>query len=61
MEIWDLGGVLEIALNKDLTFYDSAYIHVAEIHGLKLVSEDKTILSSYPKAISVSVLLRSLA
>ena len=53
--------VLEIALNKDLTFYDSAYIHVAEIHGLKLVSEDKTILSSYLKAISVSVLLRSLA
>jgi len=39
-----------------LTFYDAAYIHVARERGLKLITEDREVLSKYPEAIRVDEL-----
>jgi len=39
-----LHGVLEIGLERNLTFYDASYAYLAEKHGLKLVTEDGELL-----------------
>ena len=52
--------VLKIAISKDLTFYDSSYIYVAERSNLTLVTEDKELLSKYTRAINTEKLLKEL-
>ncbi len=60
LSIDNIGEVLNIALEKNLTFYDASYIYVAEKNKLKLVTEDKEILHNYNKAINVDKLLKEL-
>ncbi|MCD6562784.1 MAG: type II toxin-antitoxin system VapC family toxin, partial [Thermoproteales archaeon] len=40
LTINDLGGVLRMAVEKDLTFYDAAYVYAAEKLNIKLITED---------------------
>ena len=56
LSIKDLGEVLKIAVEDDLTFYDAAYIHLSKVNNLELVTEDQDILSKYSKAIRTSQL-----
>jgi len=51
LSIESLEEVLSLAAEKKLTFYDAAYLHVAEKQGLKLITEDREIITAYPKAI----------
>lgn len=60
LSIDNIGEVLSIALEKNLSFYDVAYIYVAEKNKLKLVTEDKEILHNYDKAINTSKLLEEI-
>jgi predicted nucleic acid-binding protein len=39
-DVETLTGTMEIAFDKDLSFYDSAYLQSAKKHGLTLVTED---------------------
>lgn len=41
----DYVNVLKIALERDLTFYDSAYVYVAEEKDFTLVTYDKELLT----------------
>lgn len=36
--------VMKVAIEKELTFYDAAYVYSAASHGLILVSEDKELI-----------------
>lgn len=58
LTIEDVGGVLKIAVDKDITFYDASYIHVAERSGLKLVTEDKELLEKYSGAVNLDEMLK---
>ena len=40
INIDDIGAILTIALERNLTFYDASYVYIAEGQGLKLVTED---------------------
>jgi predicted nucleic acid-binding protein len=40
----DLTGAMEIAFDKGLSFYDSAYLYTAKRKGLTLVTEDERLL-----------------
>ncbi|HID06421.1 MAG TPA: PIN domain-containing protein [Armatimonadetes bacterium] len=57
LRVEDIGGVLKVALERGLTFYDASYVCAAEERGLTLVSDDEAILSRYPKAIRVRELV----
>jgi len=39
-----IGEVLQIAVEKSLTFYDASYVFIAEKENLKLVTEDTELL-----------------
>ena len=56
----DIGGVLKIAVDKNITFYDASYIYIAEKMGLKLVSEDDEILEKYSDAINLEEMLKEI-
>ena len=56
LSVDDIGEVLDLAVRMKLTFYDAAYIHVARKRGLKLITEDRGVLSKYPEAIRVDQL-----
>ena len=56
LSVDDIGEVLDLAVRMKLTFYDAAYIHVARKRGLKLITEDREVLSKYPEAIRVDQL-----
>ncbi len=56
LSVDDIGEVLDLAVRMKLTFYDAAYIHVARERGLKLITEDREVLSKYPEAIRVDQL-----
>jgi predicted nucleic acid-binding protein len=60
LSIDNVKEVLNMALKKNLTFYDASHIYVAEKNKLKLVTKDKEILRSYNKAINVEKLLEEL-
>jgi len=56
----NIGGVLKIAVDKNITFYDASYIYIAEKMGLKLVSEDDEILEKYSDAINLEEMLKEI-
>ena len=45
----ELGSVMEVAYESDLSFYDSSYLQVARSKGLTLVTEDTNLLRSASK------------
>ena len=56
----NIGGVLKIAVDKNIIFYDASYIYIAEKMGLKLVSEDDEILEKYSDAINLEEMLKEI-
>ncbi|MEB3787474.1 MAG: type II toxin-antitoxin system VapC family toxin [Desulfurococcales archaeon] len=52
-------GILELAVQEGLTFYDAAYLYTARTQGLRLVTEDRQ-LGRYPESTSIEQLLREL-
>jgi predicted nucleic acid-binding protein len=55
-----LGKVLEVAVERDLTFYGASYAYVAETLGLSLVTQDRELLRKSPAAIDVDTFLARL-
>ena len=55
-----LEKVLEVAVERDLTFYDASYAYVAETLGLSLVTQDRELLKKSPAAINVDTFLARL-
>jgi predicted nucleic acid-binding protein len=55
-----LEKVLEVAVERDLTFYDASYVYVAETLGLSLVTQDRELLKKSPAAIDVDTFLARL-
>ena len=55
-----LENVLEVAVERDLTFYDASYAYVAETLGLSLVTQDRELLRKSPAAIDVDTFLARL-
>jgi predicted nucleic acid-binding protein len=55
-----LERVLEVAVERDLTFYDASYAYVAETLGLSLVTQDRELLRKSPAAIDVDTFLARL-
>lgn len=55
-----LEKVLEVAVKRDLTFYDASYAYVAEALGLSLVTQDRELLRKSPAAIDVDTFLARL-
>jgi predicted nucleic acid-binding protein len=55
-----LEKVLEVAVKRDLTFYDASYAYVAETLGLSLVTQDRELLRKSPAAIDVDTFLARL-
>ncbi|MEN3051644.1 MAG: type II toxin-antitoxin system VapC family toxin, partial [Candidatus Methanosuratincola petrocarbonis] len=45
------GGVLEIAEEPKITFYDAAYVHAAKAQGVPLVTEDRALREKAKKAV----------
>ena len=56
-----LDGVLRIAVERDLTFYDASYVYVAEKMGMSLVTEDHEILEKCSNAVNLETLLGMLS
>lgn len=54
----DLGEVLRMAIEKNLTFYDAAYVYTAEKLNIRLVTEDAEILKKSENAINVEEFLK---
>ncbi len=52
--------VLEVAVERGLTFYDASYAYVAETLGLSLVTQDRGLLRKSPAAIDVDTFLARL-
>lgn len=52
-------GVINVATENSITFYDASYIYIARKYGLKLVTEDED-LKKFSEAVSVSTLIREL-
>jgi predicted nucleic acid-binding protein len=48
-----LANVLDVAVNRNLTFYDASYAYLAEKGNLKLVTADTDLLKKYEVAISI--------
>jgi predicted nucleic acid-binding protein len=55
-----LEKVLEVAVERGLTFYDASYAYVAETLGLSLVTQDRELLRKSPAAIDVDTFLARL-
>ncbi len=55
-----LEKVLEVAVERDLTFYDASYAYVAETLGLSLVTQDRELLRKSPAAVDVDTFLARL-
>ena len=55
-----LEKVLEVAVERDLTFYDASYAYVAETLGLSLVTRDRELLRKSPASIDVDTFLARL-
>jgi predicted nucleic acid-binding protein len=53
LEIDSLVNVLEIAIERHLTFYDASYLYLAEKENLKLVTADTDLLKKCKVAISI--------
>jgi len=55
----DIPKVTELALSENLTFYDAAYLYIAQRLRVKLVTEDKDLLR-FPEAVNVQTLIKHL-
>lgn len=53
MEIDSIADVLAVAIERNLTFYDASYAHIAEKHDMKLVTQDADLLKKCKVAIPV--------
>ena len=53
IEIDSIADVLAIAIERNLTFYDASYAHIAEKQNLKLVTQDADLLKKCKVAIPV--------
>ena len=53
IEIDSLANVLEVAIERHLTFYDASYAYVAEKENMKLVTQDTDLLKKCKVAISI--------
>jgi predicted nucleic acid-binding protein len=53
MEIDSLAKVLEVAIERRLTFYDASYAYLAEKENLRLVTADGDLLKKCKVAISI--------
>jgi predicted nucleic acid-binding protein len=40
INIDNMGDILALAVERNLTYYDASYVYIAEREGLKLVTED---------------------
>ncbi len=55
----EIHNVLDLAVSENLTFYDASYLYMARVHGMKLVTEDQSLLR-YPEAVNTEKLLQEL-
>lgn len=53
IEIDSIADVLAIAIERNLTFYDASYAHIAEKQNLKLVTQDTDLLKKCKVAIPI--------
>jgi predicted nucleic acid-binding protein len=53
LKIDSLANVLEVAIDRRLTFYDASYAYLAEKENLKLVTADTDLLKKCKVAISI--------
>ena len=53
LAIDSIGGVLEVAIERSLAFYDASYAYIAEKQGIKLVTQDADLLKKCKAAIPV--------
>jgi len=53
LEIDSLKNVLQVAIERNLTFYDASYVYLAEKENLKLVTADNDLLKKCKTAIPV--------
>ena len=53
IEIDSIADVLAIAIERNLTFYDASYAHIAEKQNMKLVTQDTDLLKKCKVAIPV--------
>ena len=53
LEVDSLAKVLEIAIDRHLTYYDASYAYLAEKENLKLVTADKDFLKKCKAAIPI--------
>ena len=56
-----LAGILEIAKNEMLSFYDSSYVYFAKENNLILVTEDKELKTKAHKHVKVKTIAELLA
>ncbi len=54
MEIDSIADVLELAIERNLTFYDASYAHIAEKQNIKLVTQDADLLKKCKAAIPLN-------
>jgi predicted nucleic acid-binding protein len=52
----EIAGVLQIAIENDLTFYDASYLYLAKKYGLKMVTQDQNLLR-FSEALNTLALL----
>jgi predicted nucleic acid-binding protein len=53
IEIDSLANILEVAIERHLTFYDASYAYIAEKENMKLVTQDTDLLKKCKVAISI--------
>jgi predicted nucleic acid-binding protein len=53
IEIDSVADVLAIAIERNLTFYDASYAHIAEKQNLKLITQDTDLLKKCKVAIPI--------
>ena len=53
IEIDSLPGVLALAIERHLTFYDASYAYIAEKENIRLVTQDTDLLKKCKIAISI--------
>ena len=53
MDIGSIANVLEVAIDRHLTFYDASYAYLAETENVKLVTQDADLLKKCKVAISI--------
>jgi predicted nucleic acid-binding protein len=49
-------GILETAVQFDITFYDASYVYFARAKNLQLITEDKHLIKKITNSINVSTL-----